>query len=112
MKTIPWWTLTPDQSGTVFQGIGSPTDFAGGFAGHNLAVAYWPSNGSGTWNITVNMGYFSGTVTAKWLNPVNGAFTTIGTGMANTGTHVFTSPSATNGDPATANDFVLYLTSP
>ncbi len=43
--------------------------------------------------ITVNLAKMSGPVTAKWFDPTNGGYTTIGT-FANTGTHQFTSPSA------------------
>src|SRR5262249_47545519 len=47
-KSIPWQNLTPDQSGTVFQSIGNPTDYSGAFAGNTLAIAYKPSTGAGS----------------------------------------------------------------
>jgi hypothetical protein len=106
-NAIPWWTLTPDQSGTVFQSVGSTQNYSGAYtADGTLALAYKPSTGTGSQSFTVNMSRFAGAVTAQWYDPTNGSYTTIGTGLANSGTMTFTSP-ATNS--VGKNDFVLVL---
>ena len=47
-----------------------------------LAIAYMPSGGT----VTVDLGTLSGPVTARWYDPTDGTFTTIGDGpLANTG---------------------------
>jgi fibronectin type 3 domain-containing protein len=106
LKSIPWSHLIPDQSGTVFAGVGSPTDYSGAYtADGTLALAYQPATGSGSQSFTVNMGRFVGSVTAEWYDPTNGAYTAIGT-FANSGSRTFTAPSINS---AGENDFVLVL---
>jgi hypothetical protein len=56
----------------------------------------------------VDMTAMAGTTTARWWNPVLGAYTAIGTGYANSGTHIFTTPGS-NGD---GNDWLLVLDAP
>ena len=107
VNSMPWYNLVPDQSGTVFQGVGSPTDYSGAYTTDGtLAIAYKPSTGTGSQSFTVNMGTFAGSVTAQWYDPTNGTYTTIGT-FANSGTHTFNSPSGNS--TGVDNDFVLVL---
>ena len=68
-----------------------------------LAMAYLPSGA----HDTVDLGTFSGPVTARWYDPTNGTFTTIGDGpFANTGNVDVTTPG-TNSDGE--DDWVLVL---
>jgi hypothetical protein len=120
LSTIAWQNLVPDNAHTVgTAGYGSNPTAATGFAATNyitvsatpdgtLALAYFIYGQTGT--LTVAMSHFAGSVTARWLDPTNGAFTAIsGSPFSNTGTHNFvpTSNNA-NGDP----DWVLVLTAP
>jgi fibronectin type 3 domain-containing protein len=106
IKSIPWYNLVPDQNGTVFPGVGSPTDYSGAYtADGTLALAYKPSTGTGSQSFNVNMGQFAGTVTAQWYDPTNGTYTPIGS-FANSGSHTFTSASSNS---VGQNDFVLVL---
>jgi len=107
VNSLPWYNLTPDWNGTVFQGVSTSTDYVGEYAADgSLAIAYQPSTGTGSQSFTVNMSKFSGPVTAQWFDPTNGTYTTIGTGLANSGTMTFNSPSTNSGGQ---NDFVLIL---
>jgi collagenase-like protein with putative collagen-binding domain len=58
--------------------------------------------------VTVEMGKFDGSVTAKWYDPTSGNSNTIaGSPFANTGSHGFSTPGNNSaGDP----DWVLLLT--
>jgi hypothetical protein len=68
-----------------------------------LAIAYVPSSRA----INVDMGVFSGPVTARWYDPTNGTYTAIGGGpLANNGTVSLATPGANaDGD----GDWVLVL---
>jgi hypothetical protein len=114
VNSLPWYSLLPDQSGSVFQGVGTPTstsygsgDYSGAYtADGTMAIAYMPSTGgTGSQSFTVHMSKFSGTVTAQWFDPTNGTYATIGT-FANTGDQTFNSPTSNS---AGQNDFVLIL---
>jgi hypothetical protein len=108
LNSIAWHNLVPDQNGTVFQGVGTPTDFSGARSlDGTLAIAYRPPSGSGGQSFTVRMNQFAGLVTARWYDPTNGTFIDIGSGLANAGNRTFTSPNANS---AGQNDFVLVLT--
>ncbi len=115
VNSIPWYNLIPDQSGTVFQGVGTPTsssygsgDYSGAYtADGTLALAYKPSTGTGSQSITVNMNKMSAPITAQWYDPTNGTYTTIGTNLANSGTMTFNTPTANSS--GIDNDFVLIL---
>jgi hypothetical protein len=116
-SSIPWYQLIPDQTHVIATaGYGTPTTNKVPFANDTYvplsatpdgkyAVAYF-SRGSAS-SLTVNLATFAGQVTAKWFDPTNAVYTTIGT-FTNSGAHVFT-PSGNNstGDP----DWVLLLTS-
>jgi hypothetical protein len=106
VNSIPWTNLTPDQNGTVFQGLGTPEDYCGAYSSDGkLALAYRPSTGQTSQSFAVNLSQLAGQVTARWYDPTTGMFTAIGS-FANSGTHTFASPT-TNG--AGDNDFVLVL---
>ena len=109
VNSITWSDLTPDQDGTVFQGVGTPDDYCGAYTlDGTLALAYAPSTGTGSQTFTLNMSPFAATVSAEWYDPTAGTYESIGH-FTNSGTHTFTSP-ATN--DAGQNDFVLILKTP
>jgi hypothetical protein len=106
VHSIPWQNLIPDQTGTVFQGVGSPEDYSGAYTSDGtLALGYQPANGSGAQSFDVKLDPFAGQVSASWFDPTDGSSQDIGS-FANSGTHTFDSP-ATNS--AGDNDFVLVL---
>ena len=111
LQSIDWWRLVPEGLG----GIGTLVTAGGGTIDRgnyvaaaattdsDLLVAYiGPSHVGG---VTIEMSKMRGTVTARWFDPTNGAYTTIGT-YPNTGTRTFT-PSGDNS--AGAADWVLRL---
>ena len=109
-NSIPWTSLIPDQNGTVFTGIGGNTssEYSGAStADGKLALAYKPKSGAGAQRFTVNMAAFSGAVTAKWYDPTNGTYIAIGSGLVNSGSKSFNTPTKNS---AGDNDFVLVLT--
>ena len=76
----------------------------GATADGHYAIAYFSLGSAST--LTVALSGFAGTVTAKWFDPTNGAYTSIGT-FPNSGSHNFTPRGKNNaGDP----DWVLLLT--
>ena len=103
-----WYDLVPDQDHTlVTSGYGSfgQDDYvtAARTPDGKLAIAYLPSGGT----VTVDLGTLSGPVAARWYDPTDGTFTTIGDGpLANTGNVMLTTPG-TNSDGA--DDWVLVL---
>jgi hypothetical protein len=108
VNSVSWYNLIPDQNGTVFQGVGSPSDYSGAYTSDGtLGLAYKPSTGTGSQSFNVNLAKFVGSVTAQWYDPTNGTYTSIGT-FANSCTHTFTSPTTNS---AGQNDFVLVLKS-
>src|SRR5262249_15068623 len=93
LKSVAWHNLVPDQNGAVFQGVGSPADYSGAWSPDGtLAVAYKPASGTSAQSFTVNMSRFTGPVTAQWFDPTTGTFTSIDSGLANSGTRTFTAP--------------------
>ena len=52
-------------------------------------MAYLPSKAT----VKVNMAKMRRLTLARWFDPTNGSFTTIGTGISNSGTHTFTPPA-------------------
>jgi hypothetical protein len=91
----------------VFPGVGSPTDYSGAYTSDGtLGLAYKPSTGAGSQAFAVNLGAFSGPVTAQWYDPTAGTYLDIGS-FDNSGTYTFHSPDTNS---AGQNDFVLVLT--
>jgi hypothetical protein len=115
--SMPWYKLVPDQNHTVVTAGYGTYDTTTTLTANTYATAARASDGSlivvytpVTHSLTVDMTKLSGSATAQWFDPTNGATTTIsGSPFANTGTHVFTSPGANStGD----QDWVLVLTAP
>lgn len=109
LSEIKWWTLVPDQNHDV--GIAGFGNFGGEHyislaydPKGKLAVAYFPYKGI----LTVDLSKFSGTVTGKWFDPVNGKVIPIQSALPNKGTFSFSSPGP-NG--AGNHDFLLILES-
>jgi hypothetical protein len=114
----PWYKLVPDQDHTVVTAsygtfdnnicLGANSDYltAARTPDGSLVIAYMPTRRT----ITVDMTKLSGIATARWFDPTNGAYASIGT-FANTGTRQFTPPGGTHSDGN--SDWVLVLqTSP
>lgn len=117
-ESRPWPSLVPDQEhtlvtagfggfwsgGTASYGI-SQNDYVAAAATPDgkLALAYVPT----TRTITVDLARLSGSVTARWYDPVLGTYRSItGSPFANTGTQTFTTPGV-HADGA--GDWVLVL---
>jgi hypothetical protein len=75
---------------------------------NDLAVIYISYNGSGAQSVGVAVSQMSGTMTAKWFDPTNNSYTTIGS-ISNSGNHTFTTPG---NNSAGQNDWALLLTVP
>ena len=112
MGSIAWYNLVPSGlSGmrTLVTAGGSSvsaSDYVSAAAAPDgtLVVAYIPPAHNGP--ITVDMAALSGTARARWFDPTSAAYTDIGTGLANTGTRVFTIPG---NNSVGQQDWVLVL---
>jgi len=108
LSSRPWHELVPDQDHKVLtSGYGTfgEDDYvtAARTPDGKLAMAYMPW----TRTVTVDLGTLSGPVTARWYDPANGTFQTIGDGpFANNGSVEFSTPGW-NSDGA--DDWVLVL---
>ena len=112
-----WSKLVPDINHTlVTSGYGTYDGFTA--AGDDyvasaltsdgkIGIAYFPSTGTATRTITVNMSKLKAKVICKWFNPNTGEYLTIGK-YANKGSRNFITPG-NNGD--NANDWILFLES-
>ena len=110
----PWYALVPDQGHAVVTagygtfaatGLVSANDYltAARTPDGRLAIAYLPSQRT----VTVDLGQFSGPVSARWFDPTNGTFVPIAvTPLPNTGTRNFT-PPGNHGDGT--SDWVLVI---
>ncbi|MGH7284439.1 MAG: DUF4038 domain-containing protein [Polyangiaceae bacterium] len=106
VNSIAWSDLIPDQSGTVFQGVGTPEDYCGAVTSDKtMAIAYRPSTGTTSQSFVVDLSQLAGEVSAEWYDPTAGTYASIGS-FANTGTHTFDS---TTTNSAGDDDFVLVL---
>jgi hypothetical protein len=116
MTSVPWYNLVPDQAHTVVTaGYGTPSGNGSGniqtdgyvtaarAPDGSLVMAYCPASTT----ITVNMSSLAGSVTARWYDPSDGAFTTVaGSPFSNTGATTFTTAAKnSSGDP----DWLLVL---
>jgi len=113
LRSIPWWTLVPDQSHQMLTG-GFGTYNGEGFgemdtdnyataaqsADKTLGLIYAPVSTG----LVVNLATFSGQVQATWFDPVAGTTTSAGS-FANTGSHTFTTP----GGHSDGSDWLLLL---
>ena len=112
MDTIQWWKLLPDASNLMVQSgsrgtLGTTNYVSAAYAlDGTLGVINIPAGGS----ITVNRNVMSGSFSATWIDPSNGASTPVGGGpFPNTGTQVFTTPG-NNADGE--SDWTLSLQTP
>lgn len=112
-KSLPWHRLKPSGLGgmgtlvTAGGGTASPQSTtyvaAAATSSGDLLLAYIPPDHTGS--ITVDMTKMVAAARARWFDPTDGSFTSIGT-IANTGTHAFTPPATNNGGDT---DFLLVL---
>jgi len=110
--SIAWYNLVPSGLNgmrTLVTAGGSSVSAAdyvaaAATADGTLLVAYIPPAHNGS--ITVDMAAMSGLVRARWFDPTSAAYTTIGTGFANTGTRAFT---PTGNNSVGQKDWVLVL---
>jgi hypothetical protein len=107
---LPWHRLVPDEAHVVVRdGYGKDTTAAvtARTPDSRLAVTYIPSTGVQSRELTVDLGQFSGPVTARWYNPTDGRYTAAADGpLPKRGTHTFRTP----GDNGTkTNDWLLVL---
>jgi hypothetical protein len=114
LRTIEWWRLVPDSGATLVtagrgtNGSESYVTVAKSSGPQNLALIYVPNGGS----ITVALSGFSGSVTARWVDPASGAtFTATGSPFAASGTHAFVASTERGNNSASGPDWVLVLTS-
>jgi hypothetical protein len=109
-----WWQLVPDAADKATHSV-----VTAGYGTYNstsyvqtartgdgkLIVSYCPT---GT-TLTVDMTKCaSSSITARWLDPTSGAFTSAGSGLTNTGTHNFVASGTNAGGDS---DWVLVLES-
>lgn len=117
MKTLfearRWYDLVPDQTHLVmtagygtftWAGKVSESDYATAARtlDGSLVVAYLPTIRT----VTIAMASLSGPVTARWYDPTNGTYTSIGTALRNFGERSFTPPGANS---AGDGDWILLL---
>lgn len=99
-RSLPWYTLVPDQAHQFVTG-GYGTFASSGYVQGNdyVTAALAPDGTTGvvylptSHTITVNLTRMSGSVMARWFDPTDGHYTAIGT-FANSGTRPFSSPPA------------------
>jgi len=114
-NSIPWQNLVPDQTHKVVtSGYGTYNASGLNQLTNNYATTAWVPDGSlaVVYNpqgnaLTVNLGVFSGQVTAQWYDPSGGTYSAISSSpLANSGTHTFSIPGNNHsGKP----DWVLLL---
>jgi len=114
-KARRWYDLIPDWSHTFLtsqSGTPGKDDFtyvsASLTGDSSLGVCYYPGEGGKSFHLTINMskmGGGAGNSRARWYDPTSGTYTTIG-GLANSGSHTFTTPEANSKGDA---DWVLVL---
>lgn len=99
-NSLPWYKLVPDQA-HKFLTAGYGTFESTGYVQGNdyVTAALTPDGTTGViylptkHTISVNLAKMSGAVTARWFNPANGNYITIGN-FANSGRRTFASPPA------------------
>lgn len=111
-RSIAWYSLVPSALGgqitlvTAGGGTANTADevACGAALDGSLLVAFIPTTHTGT--VTIAMTAMRGTTSGTWVDPVNGATQTAGSGFANTSTRAFTTPGANSGGD---NDWTLML---
>jgi hypothetical protein len=107
---LPWHQLAPDEGHAVVRdghSSGTAAALTAATADRRFSVTYIPSTGTEPRTLTLDLGQFSGPVTARWYNPADGRSTAIDGGpFPNRATHAFRTP----GDNGTkSNDWLLIL---
>jgi hypothetical protein len=99
-NSLAWYNLVPDQTHSFLRAGYGTFSSTGYVQGNDYVTAALTSDGTTgvvylptTQTITVDLSKMSRLVTAKWFDPTNGNYTTIGT-FAHSGTQQFTSPAA------------------
>jgi hypothetical protein len=110
-----WYDLIPDWSHTFLTSqSGTPrkddyTYVSAALTGDgSLGVCYYPGRSGSRFDLTMNMskmGGGAGNSSARWYDPTNGTYRTIGK-LVNSGSHTFTTPDANSKGAA---DWVLVL---
>ena len=112
MGSLRWYDLIPSGLGGMRTLIaaGNVAVSSSGYVAASatqdgaLLIAYIPPDHSGA--ITVDMSAMSGPTRARWFDPTSATYTSIGTGLANSGTRVFNPPG---NNSAGNDDWVLVL---
>lgn len=114
LSAKPWHTLVPTQSAITAGGgtADSETEVrcvcnitaAAPYTG-TLLLVYLPPNHTGT--VTLDMTKMGGTTLSRWWDPTTATYTADASGLANSGTHVFTRPG---NNAAGEADWILELT--
>jgi hypothetical protein len=109
-STLPWHQLEPETDHEIVSdGFGSDlaTALTARTADRRLSVTYIPSTGVAPRRLAVELGWFTGPVTARWYNPADGSWIAIGDdALAPRGSPWFATP----GDNGTAaGDWLLVL---
>jgi len=117
LTSLPWYELVPDQNHSVVTaGYGTfastgpvhTNDYATAARASDgsVVVVYMPTSRT----ITVDLSKLASTVTARWFDPTNGAYTPVpGSPFPNTGTRQFTPPGP---NAEGSGDWVLLLQGP
>ena len=110
-----WYDLIPDWSHaflTSQSGVPGKDDYTYVSAAltrdGSLGICYYPGESGKAFQLTVNMskmGGGTGNSSARWYDPTNGNYKTIGR-LANSGSHTFTTPEENSKEAA---DWVLVL---
>lgn len=114
IQSIAWYKLIPSGLNgmrTLISGSGSslnPFDYvtAAATADGTLLVAYLPPDHNAG-PVTVDMTAMAGPSMARWFDPTDGTYVSIGTDLANSGTQTFVPPG---NNAAHDQDWVLVLT--
>jgi hypothetical protein len=109
IQSIAWWNLVP--SATAISSGGGTLNGADEVTiavtrDNALAVSYLPPAHTGA--VVINMNIMRGTTRARWEDPTAGTYTIDSTGLANSGTHSFTTPGTNS---AGGTDWFLVLDS-
>jgi hypothetical protein len=107
---LRWHDFVPDRDHAVVTdgyGKGTATALTACSTDGRQAVTYVPSTGTQSRTLTVDLGRFTGPVTARWYNPTDGRYTaTSDAPLPNRGPHTLRTP----GDNGTrTNDWLLIL---
>jgi hypothetical protein len=114
-ETIAWWNLVPDQTHQIVTaGYGTYRTNAIDIHNSTYATTAWIPDGSVSitfapvsTTLAVATSKFKGPVTARWMDPTSGTYSTItGSPFPNTGTTNFKTPGNNSGG---STDWVLML---